>query len=185
MQHSLTHGFGLTLIHRQAQDEHGVRRALLQAVEDVYRPVRTAVIHEADRRLRLFVQELQDLRSAQPVLLVEAGDDYADFRHTAKFDSPGTLRPRRPNRELTRESRIRTFFSTAVMCRAALPRHQPGCLGARGDAHQAFLHHLDDPHGDEAREEVSQLERSEPRAFQQMAHLVVGIPPVMTERFVV
>src|SRR4029079_16616919 len=75
-----------------------------QRVEDRHSPIAAAVVNKTDRGGGRGGDERQKIGAAQPVLFVEARDDYADFRHKAKFDRPGILRPARASERGRRHS---------------------------------------------------------------------------------
>src|SRR5262245_45523349 len=92
-----------------------------QLFEDGDGPVPAPIIDQPQLGSRVRVEKCQEGGARQAALLVVAGNNYADFRHTTKCESPGNRMPPFANHNVTRPSSV----SSVVIARVVVsPRFQ-------------------------------------------------------------
>src|SRR5262249_20852311 len=95
MEHAATNRFGLAAVGRQSVHEDSVRALRTQLLQHRHGAVAAPIVNEAHARGGMIGDETHEVGSTQPVLLVEARNDYADFLHMAKLERPGMRMPMR------------------------------------------------------------------------------------------
>src|SRR5436190_10420578 len=128
MKNARAHGFRLPRVHRQTTNENALRTLSAQLLEDADSAVAAAIVHETQAHGRVAGEKRQKSSAAQPVLFVEARNDYADFLHIAKVERPGILRPIRARRKEMRPSSASRVASVRAF--VSLPAHVAKSLGA-------------------------------------------------------
>src|SRR5262249_50721860 len=131
MQHAAANRFSLATVVRQPVHQDSVRALRVQLLEHRHCSIATPIVDEAQAGGGMIGDQTQEVGSAQPVLLVEARNDYADFRHMAKLERPGMRMPARASASEMRPSSVSTEASVRAL--AAPPPQVARSVGASLD----------------------------------------------------